>query len=560
MNINLFKNIKKQALLLTAALFAACFLTGCGTGGDEGTRLERPSVGNFIPAETSLEMANNMAIGWNLGNTLDSSGTDNWSCSIGLDAETYWGMPKTTKAMIQAVREAEFKTIRIPVSWHNHISRTDTTNYTIDSEWMARVKTIVDWAIDQGMCVILNVHHDNMEISNISTNPGYCLSDDEDIQAKSKAFLNKVWTQIATTFKDYDNCLVFEVLNEPRDKGGEWKGNEWWCNDSTVIGLITTYEKVCIDAIRAVEGNENRFIMVPGYAASGSDSRLLDVYKMPSDSATDRLLLSAHAYSPYDFAMNSLDDTTFDSADANSLTSLFAYLNKNYIQKGIGVVMGEASASDKNNTSERVKWAKDYFTKAMNIGIPVVLWDNMVLYANSSDPAESHGYLNRKTCTWYFPEIINAMMDAVYGEDAESLEDDTDDSDDDNTSTSDETADYGLLDNALDLNDSAWGVNVKISASKFSSAGSGTKLVFTTTACSDSTATYSNVKLENAGWTTVFDGGTAEGAEISEGVLVPAAVTGSFSYTPADSEWTEIKSTGLIVYGYGIKITKITLE
>lgn len=101
---------------------------------------------------SATQTVKDMTIGWNLGNTLDAIG------GSGLNSETSWGQPKTTKAMIDGLANSGIKTIRIPVSWSNHMNK---KNYTIDSAWMNRVKTIVDWAIEDGMYVILNDHHDN---------------------------------------------------------------------------------------------------------------------------------------------------------------------------------------------------------------------------------------------------------------------------------------------------------------------------------------------------------------------------------------------------------------
>lgn len=394
--------------LFAVSLFAASIIS-CDDLNRQKTKTE-----NQEPTTTSVEMARNMAIGWNLGNTLDAYQGN--VQNAGIETETSWGMPATTEEMITAIKNAGFKTIRIPVSWHNHIS--DTNNYTINFNWMARVKQIVDWAYTKNMCVIINIHHDNLSISKIKGNIGFALSDDAEIQAQSKKYIEKIWTQIATEFSNYDNRLVFEVLNEPRDIGGEFKGNEWWTNNKDMFDIITAYEQVGINAIRAVAGNENRFIMVPGYAASGSDTGMLALYTMPTDSAQDKLLLSAHAYSPYDFAMKDMTDTVFGDDDKASLDYIFSYLKSNYTDKGIGVVMGEASATDKENLSDRVAWATYYFTKAKEAGIPVVLWDNMVTAStpNSTDIGERHGYYDRNSNTWYFPTMIQAMMKAVYGE------------------------------------------------------------------------------------------------------------------------------------------------
>ncbi len=372
---------------------------------------------------SSVEFAENMVIGWNLGNTLDASGYWNGIYSEGKKLEINW-LPEgkkvyTTEAMIKTVHAAGFETIRIPVSWHTHMAQ-NTTDYKIDSAWMARVKEVVDWAYNDGMFVIINIHHDNNTKEQMASHPGFCLSEDTGIQNKSKAFIEKVWEQIATEFASYDNHLIFEVLNEPRciDTAWEWG---WYSSGEAATAkkysdIITSYEQVGLDKIRSISGNENRFVMVPGYAASGTNQVALGVYTLPTDSATDKLLLSTHAYSPNGFALNAdMKQASFDQTGKNDLNAIFSYLKTNYTDKGIGVVMGEASATDKNNTAERIKWAQYYFGKARDASIPVVLWDNCVVWNEGTDGAERHGHFDRKNLTWYQPELIKAMVEAAGG-------------------------------------------------------------------------------------------------------------------------------------------------
>ncbi len=400
--------MKKFSIILCSAL-AVCSLAmfSCqrDTDDEEDEKGENQVENVEIAATSSVEMAKNVAIGWNLGNTLDATGAKD------LTSETSWGQPMTTKAMIDGIAAAGFKTIRLPVSWHNHI--TNTENYTIDSAWISRVKEVVDWAYNDGLYIILNVHHDNLKVSEMSSKCGYALSSDSEIQTKSKAFLEAVWTQIATNFASYGDRLIFEVLNEPRDVGGECWGNEWWCNNSVAYTCITDYEQTCLDAIRAVRGNENRYLMCPGYAGSGSDSTELGLYTMPTDTASDRLILSARAYSPYGFAMyDGSEHTEFTSSDKSYLDSMFAYLNTNYVQKGIGVIIGETSATNKDNLSAREEWASYFFAGAWKYGMPCVLWDNGA-YEAKVDDSERHGYYKRTDQTWYFPTMISKAMSSV---------------------------------------------------------------------------------------------------------------------------------------------------
>lgn len=176
------------------------------------------SVSTALPVTASAEVSGdtktflqNMGAGWILGNSLDATGT-------GLGSETSWGNPKTTKEMIDAVHDAGFNTIRIPVSWGKHTSGSD---YTIDSAWMARVKEVVNYAYEDGMYVILNIHHDN---SSAKDKTIYYYPDSKHKEASLK-FLTSVWSQISEEFKDYNDHLIFETLNEPRLVG---TNDEWW--------------------------------------------------------------------------------------------------------------------------------------------------------------------------------------------------------------------------------------------------------------------------------------------------------------------------------------------
>lgn len=401
------KRIKTIAVLVGTVLF----LTACASNGEttskdsttENTVVEPIVVNPTVPAsaevpeyaKTSLTSWGN---GWNLGNTLDAK-TDGSKNNLGLSTETSWGMPKTTKAMIDAVAAKGFKTIRVPVSWHNHIVD---ANYTIDTKWLERVKEIVDWSLESGMNVIINIHHDNMTEAQMGSNYGFCVPENNAaLKEQSLAYIKAVWTQVATYFKDYGNKLVFEVLNEPRAVGKDY---EWYApeGDSKVTAankIIMEYEKAALDIIRASGGNNaTRYVMIPMYAANPS---LTYGWKMPEG---ENLIISAHAYTPYEFTMN--NDNTFDSGEENDIKWLFKTL------KGFNkpVIIGEMSASDKNNTADRKKWFEFYCAQAKSNEIPAILWDNMVVYPNGNDKAERHGYFNRNKLSWWHEEMIDIMV------------------------------------------------------------------------------------------------------------------------------------------------------
>jgi len=355
--------------------------------------------------KTATQVVADMTVGWNIGNTLDALGEVVPATSSN---ETAWGNPEVTPQLIQAVGAAGFNTIRIPVSWGQY---TTGPNYQIPDWWMNRVNEVVDYCIDNDMYVILNSHHD--------TN-FYYPSDAK--KAESKRYFDSIWTQVAKRFKDYDSHLIFETMNEPRLVG---HNDEWWFprnNPSKdvleAINCINDFNQTALDAIRATGGNNaTRCVMVPGYDAS-YDGCMVDTFRLPNDTAAERLIVSVHAYTPYDFALNANGTDRF--TDTSSLDALFSDLNRKFLSKGTPVVIGEMGASNKNNTPERVKWAEYYWSLAQRYSnLAMCIWDNNV-YVNPKNPGECHKYIDRFNFKWMDPEIISTIMKHVDGTPAKS--------------------------------------------------------------------------------------------------------------------------------------------
>ena len=403
------KSVSKRYLsFILSLLMAMTIFVGLDLGDINAQALSGDTLKN-ADTEAILE---DMGLGWNLGNSLDAT------LGSGLDAETSWGNPKTTQALIDKVKSLGFNTVRVPVSWGKHVSG---SNYTIDSAWLARVKEIVDYCYKNDMYVILNIHHDTKSSASDSGAGYYPRSS---VYSSSEKFVTSVWSQVAEYFKDYDYHLIFETLNEPRLIGTSY---EWWFSKWSVpsevkdaIDCINKLNQKAVDTIRATgSNNRGRLIMCPGYDAS-IDGATVSGFKLPTDISgnKNRIAVSVHAYSPYNFAMNVGSGSTskYTSSIKNELQDLFSTLKSNYRNKGIPVVIGEFGSTDKNNTAERVKWATDYTALAKKNNIPCVLWDNnaFAVYNGSSIVlnSEYHGYINRKDNTVTSPakDVIEALM------------------------------------------------------------------------------------------------------------------------------------------------------
>ena len=194
----------------------------------------------------------------------------------------------------------------MPTTWKNHLID---ENYTIDPEWMKRVKEIVDWCIEYDLYVILNDHHDNADLIDepISYGSGYfpLLKDVEE----SKRFLFNIWKQITIAFNSgYDHHLIFEALNEPRLKGHKYEWNfkkeDPTCQEA--CNVLNQYLDLVVQTIRESGGNNyKRFIMITPLSANYNSALKSDL-TFPTDyyNAINKFILSVHMYEPYDFTMS----------------------------------------------------------------------------------------------------------------------------------------------------------------------------------------------------------------------------------------------------------------
>lgn len=436
---------------------------------DSGTKKEFSQI-------SAAELVKNMGLGWNLGNTFDahSFGWQENYWERGIESEFDWEADETTKELLKLPYDNGYKTIRIPVTWFNHIID---DNYTIDPAWMSRVKEVVDMAIDVGYYVILNEHHSvhgDMETafktqsgkeneyekrrmnSPLEYADGYIVSSNKKDQIESKKFLTKIWTQIGNAFNNsYDEKLIFETMNEPRNcrdehsgKSHEWEPAlrlPWHKRDGATIGgywcdnrecslckkeyeVLNEYNQICLDSIRATGGNnQKRFVMIPGLC-TGVETVLPKIedeergiftpglFKMPVDSANafeasdlsgGRLLLTVHKYPQW-----KLDENTegiFQERMKNDISYLLEELNKAFVQKGIPVVIGETGTSKTSvSLSEREKWITHLLTEAKKYNMSVVWWD-------CGKSASSGAEINRSKIEFYEPDFVKLMTDIMNG-------------------------------------------------------------------------------------------------------------------------------------------------
>lgn len=385
---------------ILAMLLLACMALSCACA--EESKITIPEVKNIyqyeIPENEAMAFVKEMKIGWNLGNTFDA--TRDGFKGDDLTIESYWCGVKTTEEMIEAVHQAGFNTLRLPVSWHNHVD----ADFTINTPWLDRVQEVVDWAVQRDMYVILNIHHDNEK--------GYLYPTNEHYETAEK-YITAIWQQLAERFKDYDEHLIFEAMNEPRPKG---TNQEWWFNSGDkfcqeVAGCINKLNQAFVNTVRAAGGNNaDRYLMVPAYCASPDAACNTTYFKLPEDPADNKLIVSAHAYTPYSFALEKPGTSSFSPMNAGQLSEIIRFvssLHKTYVANGIPVVIGEFGAMNKkDNLQDRVNFYAYYVATASSRNIPCVVWDNHGFTGNG----ELFGLLERKTATFPEPILVETMM------------------------------------------------------------------------------------------------------------------------------------------------------
>lgn len=327
---------------------------------------------------TAQQVAGQMTLGWNIGNTLEAQ------CG-----ETAWGNPQVSQALINAVKAAGFNAVRIPAAWDCHAS-----NGIIDAGWMARVKQVVDYAVGQNMYVVLNIHWDG---GWLEEHPLY--SYQQAVNQKQ----NSYWTQIANTFRNYNEHLLFAGTNEVHAN----------YNTPTTenITVQQSFNQTFVNAVRATGGNNaSRTLVVQTYNTNPQFG--LDYFSFPSDSASNRLMLEIHFYDPYDFTINPNGPclawgspypqySQCAWAQEAYVDDLFSRVKNKWVNAGVPVMIGEYAAAQRANLNEasRLYW-HEYVNRAAKVnGIKTFLWDT----GNSS------GLFNRNSGALTNPSLLDAI-------------------------------------------------------------------------------------------------------------------------------------------------------
>lgn len=335
----------------------------------------------------AIDFMKQLKVGMSIGDTLDAFDDKLDLSSDSLITETCWGNPVITFELLDAILAKGFRVIRFPVTWRKHIG--PAPEYKIDDAYLKRVSSLVKYAYEKGAYIILNLHHEDWN---------YPYYDNKDA-ATTK--IKAVWFQLCAEFAELDEHLIFEAQNEPRkiDTPLEWNGG-----DQEGWDVVNATNHAFVETVRNASGyNKTRYLMLPGYAANCTVG--IRHIELPAD---DRIMVSVHAYEPWDFCLNIQGRKEWNH-DTQVIDSLTEELKERFISKGIPVVIGEFGAMNKENDPDRVEWVKYYTRKMKSIGVPCVWWDNAVFQGKG----EKFGLFNRNTYEPVFPEVLEALLDIL---------------------------------------------------------------------------------------------------------------------------------------------------
>ncbi len=357
---------------------------------------------------SSLDLINNvMGPGWNLGNQMEQS-----NCMDAFDTveggETSAGNPVASQATFDGLKSYGINTVRVPVAWSNFMEGNDGTangEYKINEELFDRVETIINYALNDEMYVIINIHWDGGWWGRF----GAEAMDAEDTPIRDGAWkkYEAIWTQISERFKEYSDHLIFEGANEELsgrlnddythpEKGQANQTGKLDKNADDIYKMVNAINQKFVDIVRASGGNNAyRHLLIPGtgnescviggYSSDSyaTDGTMDERYQMPKDTdenGKSKLSVSVHYYDPTDYGISATSTTSWGYRDSWGTEADYEYLDnlmgrmKKFSDEGYGIIIGECGCV-KGYKDDVIDYLKAIYDKSAEIGACAVLWD-----------------------------------------------------------------------------------------------------------------------------------------------------------------------------------------
>lgn len=313
-----------------------------------------------------------MQPGWNLGNTFDSVGED----------ETAWGNPPVTKELIEQIAAQGYKSIRIPITFDQRMA--NGPSYKIDEDFINRVDTVVNWALDEDLYVMINIHHDSW----IWLESGMKNNHDE-----SLGRFVSIWTQLADHFKDHSTKLMFESINEPRFSGEE----------AEEFAYLKELNTSFFNIVRNSGGNNDiRPLVLPTLDTGSEQHKLNELYQTIKELNDPYLISTVHYYGFWPFSVNIAGYTRYDLETETDIINTFDRVHETFVANGIPVILGEYGLLGFDTHTgviqqgEKLKYFEFMTHYAQEKKITHMLWDN-------------GQHFGRESFVWSDPQLYTMM-------------------------------------------------------------------------------------------------------------------------------------------------------
>ena len=259
----------------------------------------------------------------NLGNGLDAPAEGDWGYVI-------------ERGHLSAIAAAGFDTIRLPVRFSAH------WNGRIEPSFLARVDEVIGWAREDGLRVILDLHH----FEELMQNP----------DAYSDTFLS-IWKKLSAHYRDASEELIFELLNEPT---GSLTTEKAVALFSTAMPIIRTE-------------NPDRWVIISG----GDWSDEAELAALPV--FDDRTVHTFHFYKPWEFTHQQAEWIANPPPPSTWGTEEDRRDVLNLLQIGLGhdaapVFLGEFGVYDAAPDEDARAWLELVRSSAEEAGVGWCVW------------------------------------------------------------------------------------------------------------------------------------------------------------------------------------------
>ena len=308
-----------------------------------------------------------------------------------MNQETAWGQPICLAEHFKAFKEAGFNMVRIPVSWcyNSYIERNKDGSPVVDSDgytirhigkfWACRVRQVVDWALDAGLYVVINMHHEQPII--------YAASTATQMEQAYRDAKN-MWKEIADKFKYYNEKLSFEGFNEIDNLKSSFNYSDESAEQ------MNKFNQIFVDTVRASGGNNTKRVLHCPTIVHIATENALSAWKLPNDTIEDHIILNVHDYS---LAYLQHLDTEFLTMEKYSdLYNVPVCIGE------WGTTTGECDGS-KDDLGNRDIHAQNFAALAKLHKLYPIWWDNNSNYRlflkNNTSQVEIDKYINTELCT-----------------------------------------------------------------------------------------------------------------------------------------------------------------